>query len=226
MNQLFKYMAFVFFALSNVYAININQFINNRDCNQIIDKKFFKICYDYDYKGPKAVAYTLDGELVNKNNIKFRPYFYPEREIPEKYRAEYKDYSGSGYDRGHMAPDAAFDWSYKSLYATYSLANIIPQARKVNRKTWAKAERYARYIAVKLNKVNIINVVVYPKIPKRIGDIGIAVPEGYYKIIYNYDKNFERCFYYKNDKYIIVADDKLKNHVVDCNVVFKKHLYF
>jgi len=67
--------------------------------------------------------------------------------------------------------------------------------------------------------VNIINVVKYPDTPERIGDHGIAVPEGYYKVLYNKDQNFTRCLYYENDNNITTSEDNLGDHVVDCNIV-------
>jgi endonuclease G len=219
MNRILKSLLLLGAMSVSLFAINSNQFINNIECNQTVDKEFFQICYDYDLKAAKAVAYTLSGDLVNENNIDKRPSFKVERAIERQYRASTKDYTGSGYDRGHLACDAAFDWSEESLNATYSLANIIPQARKVNRYTWIKAERYARYVAVSLGEVNIINVVKYPDTPERIGDHGIAVPEGYYKVLYNKDQNFTRCLYYENDNNITTSEDNLGDHVVDCNIV-------
>ncbi len=219
MKKLTLYIALFLFTLSNLYAISINQFINNSECNQTVNKEFFKICYDYNYKAAKAVGYTLYGDLVNENNIDKRPSFKIERAIERQYRASTKDYTKSGYDRGHLACDAAFDWSEESLNASYSLANIIPQARKVNRYTWSKAERYARYVAVNLGEVNVINVVKYSSNPKRIGNNHIAVPVGFYKVLYNKDQNFTRCLYYKNDNNIDTSKDKLKNHVVNCKTV-------
>ncbi len=219
MKNILKTFLYILVLCNTLFAININQFINNIECNQTVDKEFFQICYDYNLKAAKAVGYTLYGDLVNENNIDKRPSFKVERAIERQYRASTSDYTGSGYDRGHLACDAAFDWSQESLEATYSLANITPQARKVNRYTWTKVERYARYVAVQLGSLNVINVVKYSKNPKRIGKHKIAVPEGYYKVLYNKDQNFTKCFYYKNDNNITTSEDKLKNHLVDCNIV-------
>lgn len=211
---------FVFFLFnSSLFATDVTDFINKKNCDQIIDKQVYTICYDYKLKGAKYVAYQLDGNKVNAVNIKKRPSFYTEKNIKKKYRSHTRDYTHSGYDRGHLANDASFDWSEDSLNATYSLANIIPQARKVNRYTWTKVERYARYVAVKLGYVNVINVVEYSDNPQRIGKHKIAVPKGFYKVIYNKDEDFERCFYYKNDNNINTKEDKLKQHLVDCKVV-------
>jgi endonuclease G len=202
---------------SSLFAITAKDFINATDCDQIIQKNFLSICYDYNLKAAKAVSYALHGDQVNELNIEERPYFKIEPTIEREYRASYDDYTHSGYDRGHLAPDAAFDWSEESLKETYSLANIIPQARKVNRYTWTKAERYARFVAVQRGLVNVINVVKYSDVPLRIGSHGIAVPNGYYKVLYSDDQNFTKCLYYENDNNIITGDDRLRQHEVSCN---------
>ena len=201
----------------NIYAIDLNNYINKKNCNQIIDKEIYKICYDYKMKGAKFVSYKLYGDLVNKNNIKKRFSFYTEKNLKKQYRSHTKDYTGTGYDRGHLANDGSFDYDNKILRKTYSMANIIPQAPNVNRKSWIKAEKYERQIAVKLENVNVLNGVIYTKNPKRIGRNKIAVPDAFFKVIYNNKKNYKKCFYYKNTNNIDVEKDKLKNHLVKCS---------
>jgi len=192
------------------------KFINQERCNQILDKEFLTICYDYNLKVAKSVAYTLYGDLVNELNIQERPSFYVEREIESEYRAETTDYTNTGYDRGHLAPDASFDWSQESLDSTYSLANIIPQVPVVNRQMWLKVENYARDKAVELFELNIVNVVRYSNTPQRIGENNISVSIGYYKILFNSEKEYEECFYYANDINASSENDQLENHLVDC----------
>lgn len=201
----------------SLYATEISDYINKNNCSQIIDKSVFTICYDYKLKGAKYVAYTLDGSLVNSSNIKKRPRFYTEKNLPKQYRSTSKDYVNSGYDRGHLANDADFDYNEKTLRKTYTMANIIPQAPKVNRKTWIKAEKYERTVALELGSVTVINGVVYSSNPKRIGKNGVAVPDAFWKIIYNDEKKFKKCFYYKNDLDVIVRQDRLKSHQIDCD---------
>jgi endonuclease G len=192
------------------------RFINQESCNQILDKEFLTICYDYNLKVAKSVAYTLYGDLVNELNIQERPSFYVEREIESEYRAETTDYTNTGYDRGHLAPDASFDWSQESLDSTYSLANIIPQVPVVNRQMWLKVENYARDKAVELFELNIVNVVRYSNTPQRIGENNISVSIGYYKILFNSEEEYEECFYYANDVNASSENDQLENHLVDC----------
>ncbi|MCK4442839.1 MAG: DNA/RNA non-specific endonuclease [Sulfurovaceae bacterium] len=196
------------------------KFINENRCNQIIDKEFFKICYDYSLKVAKSVVYTLEGDLVNEINIKERPSFYQEESIDKQYRAKSSDYTHSGYDRGHLAPDAAFDWSEESLEATYSLANIIPQVPEVNRHMWIKVEAYARDKAVDLGEITVVNVVKYDNNNlKYIGDDNISVSIGYYKILFNTEESYEECFYYTNDINTYTKDDNLSKHKINCKSI-------
>jgi endonuclease G len=215
-NKMIKLIAAGVLTTSTILASSINGYLNKKDCDQVIDKKFFKICYSYEHKGALAVSYTLDGKLVHKGNIKKRPRFYPESKIPTKYRVKHSDYTRTGFDRGHLANDASFDWSIDSQKATYTMANISPQYPKLNRKTWIKAEKYEREIAVKLGKVEVINLVKYPTRPQKIGRAKLSVPSTYYKILFNDRKNFVKCFEYENIKNINVKADRLKEHEVDC----------
>lgn len=202
-----------------VFTITVFASDEFKNCDQIVDKQVYKICYDYNYKGVKYVYYNLDGTLVNKNNIKERAKFYSEKTIPIQYRSKSKDYVKSGYDRGHLASDASFDYDAKVVRKTYSMANIIPQAPKVNRNTWIKTEKLERYLAVQFGKVDVLIGVLYNDNPKRIGKNQIAIPTAFYKKLYNTSKNYEKCFYYKNDLNIDVKKDKLENHLVDCSTI-------
>ena len=89
--------------ITTLQATDLNEYINKANCDQIIDKQVFTICYDYKLKGAKYVAYTLDGSKVNAVNIKKRNSFYTEKNLAKKYRSHTKDYTHTGYDRGHLA---------------------------------------------------------------------------------------------------------------------------
>ena len=106
-----KHFLILLLLLTNLLSYDFSNFINKHNCDQIIDKQVFTICYDYKRKGAKYVAYTLYGDKVNSVNIKKRMGFYTEKNIPAKYRSKNKDYTHSGYDRGHLANDASFDYS-------------------------------------------------------------------------------------------------------------------
>lgn len=208
-----------------LFAFNSQAYMNKSHCDKIIKNPYFKVCYDYKLMGAKSITYTLDAQTVNKVNIKKRPSFHTEKSLNRKYRVSPKSYSKTGYDRGHMANDASFDWSMKSLNSTYSMANIVPQNPRVNRYQWVKVERYARMVARKLGSVNVINIIQYSHNPKRLKKQNIAIPKGFYKILFNKEKNFERCFYYKNTSSRYDKKDKLKKHLIECSLIQNNPLY-
>ena len=197
--------------------------ITQSSCDQTIVKEFstgdtLTICYDYSYKSAKYVSYRLDGNLVNSLNISQRPSFYIEPQIPSGYEISSNDYISSGYDRGHLAPDASFDYSEEDLKIIYSMANIIPQDHTVNGTLWVKAEQYARDMAVEYGEVTVLNGVVFDNNPEYIkGEIAISI--GFWKQISNKEKNFKRCFYY--DNFITLSkdtdSDTLEKHERDCS---------
>lgn len=197
-------------------SINLDNLQNKQNCNQIINKGIYQVCYNYEYKGATSVSYTVDGTKLTdaEVHIKKRPPFYPENSIPVKYRSFPSDYTKTGYDRGHMANHADFDYSSDLIYQTYSMANIVPQNPTLNRKTWLKAETYERMTARQLGSVNVINLIYYPQNPEKIGKSQVSVPSSFIKVIYNSDKGFKKCFEYQNDE--PSAFDNLRQHEVNC----------
>lgn len=74
-----------------------------------------------------------------------RPDFRPDPRLPAWFnRISYSDYSGSGYDRGHMVPSADRFGSVKLNEETFLMTNIVPQTSALNQYPWEKLESYAR----------------------------------------------------------------------------------
>jgi len=188
-------------------------------CDIVIEKDYYQICYDYSLKGALFVSYTLQGSQVDSMNIEDRPSFYTETTLPSHYASTYSDYTGSGYDRGHLANDASFDWSSAALYSTYSMANIIPQEPTVNKYAWIDTENLEREKAQVYSSVEVIIGVVYADNPMRIGSNNIAVPTGFYKSIYNASQGYHECYYYENLPITDLAADTLDDHKVSCTTL-------
>lgn len=217
-----KLLVLIIAFYSSLFAIKLTDYIDKSKCDQVIDKQIYEVCYSYKYKGALAGWAVLYGDKVNDVNIKKRPRFYNEKAIPMKYRTKYKDYTGYGkkWNRGHfIVADADIDYDEKILRKGYSMCQIQPQAAKVNQMTWLKVEKYGRSVAVKLGSVYSISIADYKAATKKIGN-GIIIPKGFYRIYYNNEAGFEKCFYYENSLKVDAASDKLKDHVVDCLEVY------
>ena len=77
-----------------------------------------------------------------------RELFQPDRSLPAGLRRiQYYDYSGSGYDRGHMVPSADRFGNKPLNEQTFLMTNIVPQTGDLNQFPWNKLESYARALA-------------------------------------------------------------------------------
>lgn len=74
-----------------------------------------------------------------------RPDFRPDPRLPSTFRRiSYYDYSGGGYDRGHMVPSADRFANPRLNEETFMMTNIVPQAGALNQFPWEKLETYVR----------------------------------------------------------------------------------
>ncbi len=82
------------------------------------------------------------GDALPRNN------FEPDRSLPNGFRRiAYFDYSGSGYDRGHLVPSADRFADPNLNEQTFLMTNIVPQTGDLNQFPWNKLESYARALA-------------------------------------------------------------------------------
>ena len=100
-------------------------------------------------------------------------------------QVSHNDYTHSGYDRGHMAPNYGIATRYgrEAQLETFLMSNVIPQNPVVNRHLWKDlemrvAKRYGRYFG----EVWVVTGPVFQGEIKKL-DSGIPAPSAYYKII-------------------------------------------
>lgn len=71
----------------------------------------------------------------------------------------HEDYYYSGYDRGHMAPNADFNDTYENALATFFIANVWPQLPEINRGSWLSTEYKTRRLASERHAVTVFIIV-------------------------------------------------------------------
>jgi DNA/RNA endonuclease G (NUC1) len=72
------------------------------------------------------------------------------------YQVQGSDYSGSGFDRGHLTPSADRTSSIPDNSATFLMTNFIPQAPANNQGPWEELESYLRTLVGQGNEIYII----------------------------------------------------------------------
>jgi len=222
----FMVMSSVSFASDFVTKGDINKssigmfksFFTKEKCDQILIDTF-TICYNHDRKSPTAVYVEVTGESVEKD-IDKRPPFFTDKRVKKEFRTTSKDYTNTGYDRGHFgASDASHDWDKKHQKATYSMANIVPQTPFANRYKFIALEKHEREMAVKYGRLENLTIAYWNNRPKKIGDSQLHVPSGFAKLFTD-GKNYKECFFvWNNDEYDKSNGQDPNKYKQNCDVV-------
>jgi endonuclease G len=124
-------------------------------------------------------ASVADARAVARNDA-----FHEEARLPPDGRAHLEDYVHSGFDRGHLAP--AGDMPTLAAQAqSFSLANIVPQDRTLNRGVWSDIEEGVRRYATRHGSVFVVTGVIFSGgSVQQIGS-GVLVPTQLFKAIFD-----------------------------------------
>ncbi len=96
--------------------------------------------------------------------------------------ATHADFNKSGYDRGHMCPAADRSHDLRAMRSTFELANVAPQAPRLNRGAWKRTESFCRTAALLYGTVEVITIPVFlDRDTIFIGAHQLAVPHGFFK---------------------------------------------
>jgi len=124
--------------------------------NYLMTKTQYTLSYNNSKKTSNWVAWHLStawlGSAARQDD------FRSDNTLPSSWVAVGgTDYSGSGFDRGHMCPSADRTGSVTDNSATFFMTNMVPQAPKNNQITWANLENYCRSLANSGNELYIIS---------------------------------------------------------------------
>lgn len=178
-----------------------------KDCI-VRNTDIYTSCYNDDLNRVVFSVYQVDYR-AHLYNISTRPKFWNDR-IQKQQLKWYKD---SGYDRGHLAWDAAFDYDQDALYWTYNLElNIIPMKQNVNRFQWSHIEKIALRLAT---KYELIIVDLMTASNTTLKNTNLNIPKEIYKFIM-YDDTI-RCFKVDNFN----SKNNVKPYNVKCDDILK-----
>lgn len=94
------------------------------------------------------------------------------------------DYTGSGFDRGHMAPRADMKWSRETVRQCYYMTNMCPQVHTLNAGAWKKLEAKCRdWAEIDSTLIIICGPVLTIEPDTYIGESQVAVPKAFFKVI-------------------------------------------
>lgn len=149
---------------------------------QILQRTGYTLSYDAKNKTPQWVAWELTKEETRGKEER-SDYFETDPDVKGS-KAEFHDYSGSGYDRGHMAPAGDMKWSKKAMEESFYMSNICPQDHNLNTEDWNDLEMKSREWARRFGKVYIVCGPIYKGIRNEyIGKNRVKVPDAFFKVI-------------------------------------------
>lgn len=186
----------------------------------------YALQYKDEFKIPLWTAEKLTRQRIQQGRNGNRPpHFYPDPNLEKKFKVviTHEDYTGSGYDRGHVAPSR--DMPLADRLESFYMSNIVPQTAQNNRFIWANIEQISRCMATKYNTdVYVVNVPVIDvekakrtkklKILRTKTGKQIVIPDYMAKAIYIPKRNEIGVYLTQNNKsktsYKLVSINQLK----------------
>ena len=176
---------------------------------QTLYREGYVVCEDTSMKIPLWVSYHLTKAYLAAGTEKRANYkFLPDPDLAPGERATNKDYSKSGYDKGHMCPAADESRNPTTMQECFYLSNMCPQWPQLNRHPWEQLEVKIRALAVKYGEIWVIVGPIFEKDSlnngfkpeMELGTDHVWVPWGFYKIVIFQDQGnlSALAFQYKN----------------------------
>jgi DNA/RNA endonuclease G (NUC1) len=186
-----------------------------------LQKDCFKIYFDTVKEIPVSGHYTLYGKNMDKPPLK-RVGFRGDKQLPKEYRIYSSQLTYSGFQRGHIIGNNAFNDNKICQKETFLMSNVVPQYRKSNVGSWYDLEKKEIEYATKEGSVQVISGTcgcsgyVYKKKRSRI--VKMCIPGFLFKGYKHLNGNLE---YYKvtnnkdNNTFKLIEKNKL---IKECGI--------
>lgn len=180
-----------------VEKLEIPVFVESRT-SQVIEHTGFTVSYNADWRIPNWVAYELTKQ-EKEGTVERARHFVPDPDV-RGICPETRDYSNSGFDRGHMAPAADMKWSEQAMRESFYLSNICPQNHNLNAGVWKSLEEKTRDWANLYQSVYVVCGPIVSEDCSVIGSCDISVPDAFYKVLLTSANNQWQAigFYFEN----------------------------
>lgn len=148
--------------------------------NYLMVRPQYTLSYNRSKGTSNWVAWRLDSTWLG--SAPRQDDYRPDPSLPAGwYQVLDTDYSGGGYDRGHMCPSGDRTRSIPDNSSTFLMTNFVPQLAANNQGPWEDFESYCRTLAGQGNEIYIID--------GPVGNIGtiaaghVVVPAKTWKVV-------------------------------------------
>ncbi len=168
------------------------------EADQLLINRNFSVGYSYYFRQAKWAVEIVDPDKKDMDEVDRLDNFRPDFRVPKKFRANLSDYSGSGYDRGHLVASANHNDENIQNSETFLLSNMSPQAPRFNRQIWRELEAAVRKLDDRQNVLEtyVITGPIFDFFESisMIGEsdrngLSVPVPSHFYKCVLTEEKN-------------------------------------
>ncbi len=155
---------------------------------RLLKNKAYLAGFDEARKNPSWVAYRLTPHDAGEAPERPRG-FREDPRLPGPARVFHADYTRSGYNRGHLAPNygIAVCHGREAQKETFLMSNVVPQKPELNQKLWMELElRAADRFTPRFGEIWVVTGPVYygNARPGRL-PCGVVIPDAFYKIVFD-----------------------------------------
>lgn len=151
----------------------------------VLTKSNYTVSFNSQTNIPNWVAWSITSdELIERESRSNN--FQPDPELPAHLAVTTEDYTGSGYDRGHMCPAADNKYHWRAMDESFYMTNMCPQNHNLNAGVWSTLEQQCRRWAVGDTVVHVVcGPILYDNnTPRYIGDKHkVRVPDAFFKVV-------------------------------------------
>lgn len=148
-----------------------------------LDKGSFHVTYCQELGIPLRVDWVVSKDYlgITKREPSFR---FRSESLAPRPRVASRDYSNSGYQRGHMCPAGDRSASKALMKSTFIMSNVCPMTPALNTGAWKRTEILERWIAGKAKSSRVSACpLFFPHDTAWIGRHKVAVPHAFMKVI-------------------------------------------
>lgn len=156
------------------------------DVPDTLDSGTYVVVYSPGLRIPQSVDWVLRKSDLGSSKREPSWRFAEDTRV-SRPRASHSDYTGSGFDRGHMVPAADRSATISAMRSTFIMTNVCPQVPSLNRGSWKRLEDGCRAIAKQGMQLHIhVDALFWQADTQRIGRDSVAVPHAFVKSVYSW----------------------------------------
>ena len=204
----------IIISLSLLLCVGVFQSSFGQDRTDVrIENDVFSVQYNETLEQPNWVEYEVRN--IEKKFDRGSMDFYVPKEV---YTSDNNDYKNNVWDKGHMAPAAAFTDTKENLKTTFSYLNCSLQFDKLNRGAWRELEAQERAWAKQFGTLKV-RIVLHFKPNHLVLPTGGHIPNGYWKHI-TFPNGNRECFYFPNS----VPKKHWSEYEIQCEIKREKSI--